>query len=107
MNMRSHTQQLKDELTNNKALELCAQQCGVIGDANKLKICYLLRYHPELNVAAIAELTGMTVSNTSHALSRLKSVNLVKSRKQAQSVFYSLEDNAFAGVLNMIGAPSV
>lgn len=107
MNMRSHTQsiteELKKELRNNSAIELCAEQCGVIGDTNKLRICYLLRYHPELKVGDIAELTGMSVSNTSHALSRLRLVKLVKARKQAQSVFYSLEHNAFSGVLSVIG----
>lgn len=103
MNMRSHTKSIKAELSDNAAINLCALQCGVIGDANKLKICYLLRYHPELRVSEIAEITGMTVSNTSHALSRLKLVKLVKARKQAQSVYYSLEDNAFSGVMSMIG----
>lgn len=92
------------ELADQKALEFCAQQCGVMGDTNKLKICYLLRYHPELSVSDIAELAGMTISNTSHALSRLKAVRLVKSRKSARSVYYSLEDNAFGGVLKMMGA---
>lgn len=101
--MRSNTQRLKQELQDNQAIELCARQCGVIGDVTKLKICYLLRYHSELSVTVIAELVGTTVSNTSHSLSKLRAVNLVKARKEAQTVFYSLEDNAFDGVLAMIG----
>lgn len=102
--MRSNTKLLKQELDSNKSIELCARQCGVIGDVTKLKICYLLRYHPELSVAAIAELVGTSVSNTSHSLSKLRAVNLVKNRKEAQTVYYSLEDNAFDGVLKMLGA---
>lgn len=103
MNTRSNTQQLKQELINNQAIDLCARQCGVIGDPTKLKICYLLRYHPELSVTTIAELVGTTVSNTSHSLSKLRAVNLVKTRKEAQTVYYSLVDHAFDGVMTIIG----
>ncbi|HSH55478.1 MAG TPA: metalloregulator ArsR/SmtB family transcription factor [Candidatus Limnocylindrales bacterium] len=101
--MRSTNQQIKQELADNKALELCARQCGVIGDVTKLKICYLLRYHPELNVTTIAELVGTSVSNASHSLSKLRAVNLVKTRKEARTVYYSLEENAFDNVMTMIG----
>lgn len=88
--MRSNNQRLKRELQDNKAIELCAKQCGVIGDVTKLRICYLLRHHPELSVTAIAELVGTSVSNASHSLAKLRAVNLVKTRKEAQKVFYSL-----------------
>jgi len=101
--MRSNTQRLQQELQDNEAIELCARQCGLIGDITKLKICYLLRYHPELSVTTIAELVGTSVSNASHSFSKLRAVNLVKSRKEAQKVYYSLEDNAFENVLNVIG----
>jgi len=60
MNMRSNVQlnKIKKELVDNEAIDRCARQCGVIGDQTKLKICYLLRHHPELNVTNIAELSG-------------------------------------------------
>ncbi len=90
--MRSSTQQLKRILNDHEAIELCARQCGVIGDVTKLKICYLLRYHSELSVTAIADLVGTSVSNASHSLSKLRGVNLVKTRKKAQTVFYSLNE---------------
>lgn len=94
--MRSNRQQIKKELQNNEAIELCARQCGVIGDPTKLKICYLLRYHAELSVSDIAELVGTSVSNASHSLSKLRDVNLVKTRKVAQTVFYSLNKKGFS-----------
>lgn len=94
--MRSNTQQLKETLEDNKAIELCAKQCGVIGDVTKLKICYLLRHHPELSVTTIAELVGTSVSNASHSLSKLRAVNLVNTRKEAQSVYYSLNEEGFS-----------
>ncbi len=103
MNMRSSNQILTTELNDNKAIELCARQCGVIGDETKLKICYLLRHYPELNVTTIARLVGISISNTSHSLSKLRSAQLVTSRKEAQTVYYSLKKDAFANVLDVIG----
>ncbi len=94
--MRSNKQRIKRELQNNEAIELCARQCGVIGDPTKLKICYLLRYHAELSVSDIAELVGTTVSNASHSLNRLRAVNLVKTRREAQTIFYSLNKKGFS-----------
>lgn len=102
--MRSNTQAIKAELQNNKAIELCARQCGIIGDETKLKICYLLRHYQELNVSTIAELVGTSVSNASHSLNKLRAAQIVKCRKEAQTVYYSLEENAFSDVLNIIGA---
>lgn len=99
LNMRSNTQRLKKELQDDEAIELCAKQCGVIGDVTKFKICYLLRYHPELSVTAIAELVGTSVSNASHSLGKLRAVNLVKTRKEAQTVYYSLNDSRFTKTL--------
>lgn len=97
--MRSNTQGLQQELDNKHSIELCARQCGVIGDVTKLKICYLLRHHPELSVTSIAELVGTSVSNASHSLGKLRAVNLVITRKDAQTVFYSLNRDGFSDEL--------
>lgn len=101
--MRSTIQQIKAKLNDNEAIELCARQCGTIGDKTKLKICYLLRHYPDLNVSTIAELVGTSVSNTSHSLSRLRAAQLVSSRRCGQTVCYSLNDNAFANIFSVIG----
>lgn len=103
MNMRSNIQIIKDELQDNEAIELCARQCGAIGDETKLKICYLLRHHAELNVGTIAELVGTSVSNASHSLNKLRAAQLVQGRRCGQTVCYSLKPDAFANVLNVIG----
>lgn len=93
---------MQNELDDSEAIEICARQCGVIGDVTKLKICYLLRYHPELSVSVIAELAGTSVSNTSHSLSKLKAANMVKSRKEAQTVYYSLNRGGLSKELKAI-----
>ncbi len=93
---------IKKELENNDALELCAKQCGVIGDSTKLKICYLLRYYPELNVSTIAELVGTSVSNASHSLAKLKDAELVETRRDKQTIFYSLKKDAFDNIMKYL-----
>lgn len=101
--MRSSIQKIKTELQDSKAIELCALQCGAIGDETKLKICYLLRHHPELNVSTIAGLVGTSVSNASHSLNRLKAAQLVEGRRCGQTICYSLKPDAFANVMSVIG----
>ncbi|RWZ78062.1 MAG: transcriptional regulator [Candidatus Microsaccharimonas sossegonensis] len=101
--MHSNTQQLKQELQNNEAIELCAKQCGVIGDTIKLKICYLLRHYPELNVTTIAKLADTSISNVSHSLRKLKEAGLVDARRQSQAMYYSLKKDAFRSILQVIG----
>lgn len=93
--MRSNTKTvLQIELTDSDKLSRCARQCGVMGDLNKLKICYLLRHHPELSVTQIAEVVGTSVSNVSHSLAKLRSLGFVRSRREAQTVYYSLDKKA-------------
>jgi len=102
--MRStiHKRNIRKQLTDDKNIRKCAEQCNVIGDHTKLKICYLLKHYPELDVSQIATLVGTTVSNTSHALYKLKSVELVSSRKESRNVYYSLRESAFYNIINLL-----
>lgn len=86
---------IKAALKNKKELLECARQLGVVGDATRLKICYLLCHYPELSVGDMAEILGTTHSVVSHSVKKLLKLALVKRRKQAQTVYYSLADNAF------------
>ncbi|SRR6266702_1861719 len=97
---------LAQELQDIRKLQLCAEQCGVVGDMTKLTICYLLRYHDELSVSEIAELANTSISNVSHSLAKLKKAQLVIARRQSQQIFYSLKENAFHNILAVIGGIS-
>lgn len=90
--------QIKGELEN-ECVERCAKRFGTTGDRTRMKICYLLRNHPGLTVSDIAGLVGISVSAVSHSLKKLREVDVVTSRKNAQKVFYSLEDNEFTRAL--------
>lgn len=95
----SKYQQIKKELKNKKELVACAEQLGVVGDATRLKICYLLCRHPELNVGDMAEILDTSVSVVSHSVKKLLDLGLVERRKEAQTVYYSLKKNDFAKTL--------
>lgn len=99
MDTNKDFEQIKKELKNNECIELCAKRFGTTGDLTRMKICYLLRNHPELAVSDIAELTGISISAVSHSLKKLREIDVVRSRKAAQMVFYSLQDNPFTRIL--------
>ena len=92
-------QQIKKELKNKKKLLECAKQLGVVGDATRLKICYLLCRYPELNVGEMAGILGSSVSVVSHSVKKLLKLSLVQRRKDAQTVYYSLTKNDFTKTL--------
>lgn len=92
-------QQIKKNLKNKKELLNCAKQLGVVGDTTRLKICYLLCNYPELSVGETAEILDTSVSVVSHSLKKLLKLDLVKRRKEAQTVYYSLINNQFTKTL--------
>ena len=63
----------------------------VLGDPNRLKIVMALR-EVEMCVCDLAAFTGLTDSAVSHQLRRLKDLALVKSRREGQIIYYSLDD---------------
>lgn len=92
-------QKIKKELKNKKELLECARQLGVVGDATRLKICYLLCRHQELSVGQMANILDTSVSVVSHSLKKLLKLELVKRRKEAQTVYYALNTNDFTKTL--------
>jgi ArsR family transcriptional regulator len=62
-----------------------------LGDDTRIKIMWALFNH-EMCVCDIANLLSMTKSAISHQLKELKDNNLIKSRKEGKTVFYSLFD---------------
>lgn len=91
----SKYQTIKKELRNKQKLLDCAKQLGVVGDATRLKICYLLCRYPELNVGEMAEILDTSISVVSHSVKKLLELELVTRRKKAQTVYYSLAKSDF------------
>lgn len=91
---------IKRNLENLKGLATLADLLNVAGNAVRLKIIYLLYAHKELCVCDLAEIMTMTDSAISQHLRKLKDKHLVKSRKDAQTVYYSLLDKLFTRLLS-------
>jgi DNA-binding transcriptional ArsR family regulator len=72
----------------------------VLGDPNRLKIVMALR-DVEMCVCDLAAFTGLTDSAVSHQLRRLKDLALVKSRREGQIIYYSLDDEHVSELLNI------
>ena len=70
----------------------------VFGDSTRIKILYVL-FESELCVCDIARLLNLTQSAVSHQLRILKASNLVRFRREGETVFYSLDDDHVRSVL--------
>lgn len=90
---------IKQELANLQAVKACAELHNAVSDLSAMKVCYLLRHHPDLSVSEIAELVGLSVSATSRCLSKLKAADIVTSNKVAQAVHYRLKPSDFTNQL--------
>ena len=95
---KKHTD-IRKELQNKATLEECATQFGVVGDPTRIKICYLLCSYKELSVSDIAQILEISVSAVSHSLAKLKGVNLVDTRRNGQTIYYSLSKSPFNEIL--------
>ena len=85
-------EQARKEAIANQELDRLALTYKVLGDPNRLKIVMALR-NVEMCVCDLAAFTGLSDSAVSHQLRRLKDLALVKSRRDGQIVYYSLDDD--------------
>lgn len=90
---------IKRNLEEQNGLDTLAGLLGVVGNPKRLKIVYLLFAHTELCVCDLAEILKVTDSAISQHLRKLKDKHIVKSRKDSQTVYYSLEEKKFTKLL--------
>jgi DNA-binding transcriptional ArsR family regulator len=90
---------LKRNLSEQKGLKTLAESLGVAGNLQRLKILYLLHAHKEMCVCDLAEILDITVSAVSQHLRKLKDKNLVRTRREGQTIYYSLVRNVFTSNL--------
>jgi ArsR family transcriptional regulator, lead/cadmium/zinc/bismuth-responsive transcriptional repressor len=63
---------------------------ALAGNEVRLKILYLLEEEKELCPCDLADILDMTVPAVSQHLRKLKDGNIVETRKEAQTIYYSL-----------------
>lgn len=69
-----------------------AETFKALGDPTRIKILHALSQE-ELCVCDLAEVLEMSQSAVSHQLRFLRTLRLVKHRKEGKMVFYALDDN--------------
>ncbi len=84
---------IKRNLAEQKGLNTLADTLGVAGNLQRLKILFLLHAHKEMCVCDLAEALELTDSAASQHLRKLKDRNIVKTRRQGQTIYYSLVEN--------------
>ncbi|GAB2653865.1 hypothetical protein GCM10027036_04000 [Flavihumibacter cheonanensis] len=63
---------------------------ALAGNEVRLKIIYLLEEEKELCPCDLADILGMSIPAVSQHLRKLKDGNIVETRKEGQTIYYSL-----------------
>ena len=79
-------------MINEKYINDLSRTFKIFGDSTRIKIMYNI-FDTELCVQEISLKINMTQSAVSHQLRILKQAKLVKSRKDGQTIYYSLADD--------------
>lgn len=71
----------------------------------RLKILFLINTENELTTTDLADILRMSVPAVSHHISKIKSLGIIKARKEGSFLYYSLnedETNILSNVFNFI-----
>jgi ArsR family transcriptional regulator len=83
---------LKHRLLGDSSVEALAETFKVLGDGTRVRMLDVLS-RSELCVQDLAGLLGLTQSAVSHQLRLLRSMRLVRTRRDGRLVFYALDDD--------------
>lgn len=72
----------------------------VFGDESRLRILFVISYAKEICVCEIAAKLKMSSSAISHQLKTLRDARLIKYRKSGKMVYYSLDDDHIASIID-------
>ncbi|MBU2547427.1 MAG: metalloregulator ArsR/SmtB family transcription factor [Proteobacteria bacterium] len=82
-------------------LEGLASMFKALGDPTRLRIVMALADGIEMCVCDLAAFLEVSESAVSHQLRRLKDLHLVRRRRQGQCLYYALDDDHVAGLLQI------
>ena len=85
-------------LPSKELLEMVTDIFRALGDTTRAKILYALQ-KGEMSVKALSELTDVSQSGVSHQLSYLRKLKFVTTRKEGNTVFYSLKYKHLSAML--------
>jgi ArsR family transcriptional regulator len=97
------TEQVMFDLEDELALDQATEVLKFLADKNRLRILSVLA-RQDSNVGELISLLSMPQSLVSYHLGKLRAMGLVRSRRQAQWVFYSLEHDAWRAFVSPLSA---
>ncbi len=74
----------------NESFDYLANGLSLVGNSVRLKILYLIFEEKRLCVCDLSDILGMNISAISQHLRKMKDRNLLKTEREAQTIFYSL-----------------
>jgi ArsR family transcriptional regulator, lead/cadmium/zinc/bismuth-responsive transcriptional repressor len=83
---------------DNKIVSGLAEIFGVLADPTRLKICMFLS-ESELCVCDLAAMLNISESAVSHQLRLLRSLRIVKYRREGKMAFYTLDDSHITSLI--------
>ena len=87
-------------LPRTSAVERISSTFQIMGDSSRLKILYCVS-QGDVCVCDLSTVLGMNVSAVSHQLRLLRTLNLVKPRRDGRIVYYSLSDEHVGELMRM------
>ncbi|MGD9175220.1 MAG: metalloregulator ArsR/SmtB family transcription factor [Desulfobacterales bacterium] len=93
-------EQARRDTVSEKEIERLSSIYKILGDPSRLKIVMALK-NVEMCVCDLAAFVGLSESAVSHQLRRFRDLALVKSRREGQVIYYSLDDEHVAELLNV------
>jgi DNA-binding transcriptional ArsR family regulator len=77
---------------NAKSFSQLGQILALAGNEVRLKILFLLEEEDELCPCDLSDILGMSIPAVSQHLRKLKDGNIIESRKEGQTIYYSLRN---------------
>ena len=88
--------QIRECKTKLKANAISLSQLGKVlelaGNEVRLKILYLLEEENELCPCDLSDILGMSIPAVSQHLRKMKDGNIIESRREGQTIYYSLRE---------------
>ena len=79
-----------------------AEVLKALADPTRIKLVRALMIEERLCVCDLAALVGVSASAVSHQLRLLRSCRLVRPEREGKMVYYRLDDDHVAGIVNLI-----
>ena len=99
INMQTHVGRIGDPMGTDPSIDALADQADTIarllkllGNANRLRILCQLVDGPDKSVNCLADILQISQSALSQHLAKMREDGLIKGRRDAQTIYYSISD---------------